>query len=141
MPVRGDIKAYRRRMYQKNKALQLRQNKDWRDAHKEERLMRDAKRTELSKEAAINMYSNGEAVCAYCGHGDMDVLCLDHINDDGKTHRQQTGLNRIYAWLCKHDYPKGFQVLCFNCNRKKEVLRLRRVREARIQTIRLEQNR
>jgi hypothetical protein len=33
----------------------------------------------------------------------------------------------LYYWLCKHDYPAGFQVLCANCNLKKEMLRRRNI--------------
>ena len=81
----------------------------------------------LWKEAAINVYSNGEAVCKRCGQGDLDMLCLDHINDDGKQHRDlvKHNGNMFYMWLGKHDYPHGLQVLCYNCNMKKEMERLR----------------
>lgn len=82
------------------------------------------------KESVINIYSDGEAVCSRCGQGDIDVLCLDHINNDGamdRRHRVVVG-TRLYKQLRDHDYPNGFQVLCYNCNFKKhlEVNRARR---------------
>jgi hypothetical protein len=94
----------------------------------------------LNKEAAINMYSNGDAVCKWCGHGDLDVLCLDHVNNDGCKERTvrasrtgklfmvSCGGDKLYNHLRKHDYPSGYQVLCANCNLKKEVLRRRAAR-------------
>lgn len=86
------------------------------------------------KEACINMYSNGEACCAWCPQADIDVLCLDHINNDGAQWAKK-GLPRcgdaLYRWLMKNDYPPGLQVLCANCNMKKERLRYRDVVNAR----------
>jgi hypothetical protein len=76
------------------------------------------------KEAAINMYSNGEAVCKWCGQGDIDLLCLDHIYNDGDVHRK-TFKGPSHRWAMRHDYPPIFQVLCHNCNAKKECLRKR----------------
>lgn len=85
------------------------------------------------KEACINMYSNGDACCAWCPQADIDVLCLDHISNDGKQWRK-SGVKagkHLYQWLIKNDYPKGLQVLCANCNMKKEILRARAAKEAR----------
>jgi hypothetical protein len=83
------------------------------------------------KEAAINIYSNGDACCKFCKIADIDVLCLDHINDDGKEHRAYMrslyggGSAQIYRMVRKLDYPPILQVLCFNCNMKKEIVRKR----------------
>lgn len=88
-----------------------------------------------AKENCINMYSNGDACCAWCPQADMDVLCLDHI-DEGKTkeftklygHR---GGKFLFAKLRTLDYPPGFQVLCGSCNMKKEAMRRRKEYELR----------
>jgi hypothetical protein len=88
-----------------------------------------------AKENCINMYSNGDACCAWCPQADIDVLCLDHI-DETKTkeftklygHR---GGRFLFAKLRTLGYPPGFQVLCANCNLKKEILRRRKERIAR----------
>jgi len=83
-------------------------------------------RNEAHKLAAINVLTNGEGTCRCCGQGDIDVLTIDHINDDGAKHRQEhPSSGRIYNWLVSQEYPPGFQVLCMNCNVKKEVLRRR----------------
>lgn len=86
------------------------------------------------KECCINMYSNGEACCAWCPQADIDVLCLDHINDDAQEWKGRgvpRGGKHLYFWLMKNDYPPGLQVLCSNCNIKKERMRHRRIVEAR----------
>jgi hypothetical protein len=86
---------------------------------------------EKIREAVINIYSNGEACCNICRIADLDVLCLDHIANDGKEHRDYLrsmyggGVSQICRMIRKLDYPPGFQVLCFNCNMKKEIARRR----------------
>lgn len=51
------------------------------------------------------------------------MLTIDHIGNDGSKHRDEIngGKGRtksidMYCWLEDHDFPKGFQVLCYNCN-------------------------
>jgi|SRR6185295_644225 len=75
-----------------------------------------------NKLAAVNVLTNGEGTCRNCGQGDIDVLCIDHINNDGAAHRKQVGWGSMAWWLIKNDYPPGFQVLCYNCNNKKKLL-------------------
>lgn len=94
---------------------------------KEKRRIASAIQATMLKEVAINMYSNGDASCKWCGMADMDVLCLDHIADGGGKHRK-TMRSTTYAWLKRNDYPVGlFQVLCMNCNWKKHVMKARTI--------------
>lgn len=87
--------------------------KDW---HREKRLM-------LKREVFMH-YSGGVIKCTECNVSDIDILTLDHTNDDGAKHRKEVGI-RIYAWLKSIGYPAGFQVLCWNHNIKKELMRKR----------------
>lgn len=55
--------------------------------------------------------------CACCGETEMAFLTIDHINNDGASHRRSLGVLAInYRWYKKSGYPDGFQVLCMNCN-------------------------
>lgn len=61
--------------------------------------------------------------CACCKTDILDFLTIDHINNDGSAHRKELfgashgrGGRHFYAWLKRQNWPKGFQVLCFNCN-------------------------
>ncbi len=55
--------------------------------------------------------------CACCGVREPDFLTIDHINNGGSRHRRRVGVaSNFYRWLQKHSYPKGFRVLCSNCN-------------------------
>ena len=69
--------------------------------------------------------------CLHCGEADPIVLTLDHINDDpgpeyewcGKSAR---GGYNLYRRLRREGWPKDrLQLLCFNCNMKKEHKRRR----------------
>lgn len=88
-----------------------------------------ADENEKLKTAVVNVLTNGEGTCRHCGQGDIDMLCVDHVEDDGKQHRQVIGRTGLYRWLMRNDYPAGFQVLCYNCNMKKEVMRRRSLRK------------
>lgn len=53
-----------------------------------------------------------------CDVTEPDFLTIDHVNGGGRQHRISIGKSGgdFYAWLVRNNYPKGFQVLCFNCN-------------------------
>jgi len=58
-----------------------------------------------------------------CGETDIEVLTLDHVNDDGAKHRRETGTrgHNFYHMLRKNSFPNDvpLQVLCLNCQIKK----------------------
>lgn len=75
----------------------------------------------------------GGYVCAHCNTTDKEVLTLDHINNDGaKVKKELFSSKRVckryYRWLVAHDFPSEhrLQVLCWNCQRKKELKRIRK---------------
>ncbi len=53
--------------------------------------------------------------CACCGESEEEFLAIDHINNDGKEHRDSINV-ALYQWLIQHKFPSGFQTLCYNCN-------------------------
>ena len=73
----------------------------------------------------LNVYGNCK--CAICNIENLDVLSIDHINGGGNQHRKEIG--RIggvdfYCWLKNNNYPKGYRVLCMNCQfRERERLK------------------
>lgn len=58
--------------------------------------------------------------CKCCKEKIVQFLAIDHINGEGNRHRREV-LRRgeIYYWLIKNNFPKGFQILCHNCNMAK----------------------
>jgi len=78
----------------------------------------------------LSYYSGGKPECAICKNKDIDILVIDHINNDGAQHRKKLGISSrgragcdTYQAIKKENFPDGLQVLCANCNMKKEMLR------------------
>lgn len=65
--------------------------------------------------------------CCSCGINDIDVLDIDHIDNNGAIDRKNHlhGYN-LYRYLKKLGWPKdNFQLLCKNCNWKKHLANIR----------------
>lgn len=79
----------------------------------------------IAKLKVFKHYSKGIIKCVCCGEKETDFLTLDHTNNDGAKHRKILGRNFsgsvFYSWLISHNFPKGFQVMCFNCNLGKNI--------------------
>ena len=62
--------------------------------------------------------------CAYCGISDPIVLNIDHRENDGATERKVLNPSQICSRLVKGTLQKErYQLLCCNCNWRKEYLR------------------
>lgn len=71
-----------------------------------------------------------EVMRAYCSGGILKCACppckednplflsIDHINGGGQKHRKEVHSygTTLYNWLKRNNFPKGYQILCFNCN-------------------------
>lgn len=54
-----------------------------------------------------------------CPVTDIEFLTVDHANGDGNKHKKQNNLSggvSLYRWIKRNHCPKGFRVLCLNCN-------------------------
>lgn len=67
--------------------------------------------------------------CSECGEDDVIVLVLDHINNNAQLDREENNHNggfKLYSRLKRLGWPKeGYQLLCHNCNYRKEFWRRR----------------
>jgi len=103
-------KAWIKANYQK---AQQRWKRYWENNH-DKILQRAEKHREAIKEAAFAHYGKQ---CACCGEDTFEFLTIDHIiPPTTKTIYEKKAL---YGWLKKHQYPEGFQTLCWNCNMAK----------------------
>ena len=84
----------------------------------------------LKQEVFLRYSPNLE--CVYCGVKGIEFLTIDHVNGRVprdrflKTHK---GGGKLYGWLKKNNYPKDFQLLCWNCNSVKGLFGLTRLKE------------
>lgn len=98
--------------------LEIQQN--YRDSHKQQLQEYSQRRSREVKLEVLRHYSKngGEPTCAKCGFSDVRALSIDHILGGGNQHRLEENVaagTHFYQWLRKQDYPKGYQVLCMNC--------------------------
>lgn len=57
--------------------------------------------------------------CAHCSITDVRVLCVDHINNNGREERRRLHTLGVYRKIVKMPLEKAreeYQVLCRNCN-------------------------
>lgn len=83
------------------------------------------------KREVFEHYGNGVIACACCGVDEsLSFLTLDHVNGDGKAHREElfgkgkpSSGNGIYHRLRKAGYPENIelQILCTTCNLSKSL--------------------
>lgn len=122
-----DPEKYRelQRKYQRENRKRYRQYcNDWRERNLEKAKASGWMSHERSKLRCLEHYGGA---CVFCGAEDPDILCFDHINDDGAKRRGEHGACGV-DMITKEKYPEDIQVLCANCNLKKEMRRRRRER-------------
>ncbi len=126
--------TYRQEYYKKNKERVKEANRIWKKnnkektkewykeyhkTHKDEYRARHKKYRLKVRNDVINHYGGK---CACCGENTLEFMTIDHIENNGAQHRKQVMGNsrnsgwKFYKWLRQNNYPKEFQVLCFNCN-------------------------
>lgn len=112
-------KVYSTEYYRENRTRILESAHQWYLRNKETVKERNAHNRRTMRLAALKAYGGA---CGCCGETQEEFLSIDHINNDGAKHRREIGGgggSTIYQWLKNEGYPRGFQVLCFNCNMAK----------------------
>ena len=84
--------------------------------HRDDRIKNGKKYRDSYRIQALSHYSGNPPKCKCCGEKELLFLTIDHINGKGSKHRKRIGGTNMYRWLISHNFPEGFQVLCFNCN-------------------------
>lgn len=135
--IHKDEIAQKRRVYRQTHKLELfERNKESRkrfyNNHKKDISDQTHNMLVELKIKILTHYGNGKCACVNCGSEGINHLSIDHINNDGKTHRNSIGiLNgglKFYRWIIKNNYPTGLQTLCMNCQFDKKIEYLNRKR-------------
>ena len=109
----------RRREYQHNYYLRNREKiRAKYDANRDELLARRRKQSkEINRRLKLRVYEAYGNRCVCCGESNLGFLSIDHINGDGRAHRQEVGGGvQLWRLIIKADFPDDFQLLCYNCN-------------------------
>lgn len=124
------LMEYKRRKYKENlefnRDFSRRYYEENRDLIKERRLVyanenravikeRNRERHKKLRDIILSHY-RGKCTC--CGENCREFLALDHVNNDGNTHRKEFrgGSPQFYRWIIKTGFPSWLQLLCHNCN-------------------------
>lgn len=77
------------------------------------------KLNEARRYIIIKHYSNDTMKCNCCGESEYDFLTVDHKDNNGCNHKKIRGKKyNLYQEIYK-TLPKGYQILCMNCNHSK----------------------
>lgn len=84
----------------------------------------DAKCNEWRNSKRLEIIEKMGGQCKFCGEKDPIVLDIDHINDDGALERKDSKRKNVIYNLSKNgiDFSR-YQLLCKNCNWRKEFYR------------------
>ena len=102
---------------EKNPEKTKEQSKRYYKKYIKEKNKKNRENTATLKKAVLTYYGDGKMKCVLCGFDVSDALTIDHINGNGRKHRQETGGGgmKTYLWLKRNNYPEGFRTLCANC--------------------------
>ena len=115
-------RQYHRDQYERNPEYFRQKAREGYAKYRKARLAQKKARRDEIKREIIAYYSNGMNCCACCGESTYNFLSLDHIKNDGASHRKEFGgrksysHDKFYKSLIDDGYPAGIQVLCMNCN-------------------------
>lgn len=101
-----DKKQYQKEYYAKNKQKLDTYSNEWR----------------ANKRLELIAFAGGKCNC--CGESDPIVLDFDHIHNDGAEHRRSERQSNMVTLILRTGFdPNRFQLLCKNCNWRKEYQR------------------
>lgn len=71
---------------------------------------------EKSYHVKLTLINGYGGKCTCCGEHRFDFLTLEHVNRDGKEHREEFSGYAIYRQVIKENFPPRYTILCMNCN-------------------------
>lgn len=103
--------------YKKNKKKVYEQQKKYRKTPEGQLALKKARDKQIDKYRQPVLKHYGK-VCKCCGEKTEKLLTLDHVNNDGKEHRERfRGVTyKIFKDVIDKKFPKDYQILCMNCN-------------------------
>ena len=106
-------------MAYKDKQKKLEYARQYRKIHKQHQNAYSKKQGQELKLEVLRHYAPDlMCSCPGCNENYIEFLCVDHIDGGGTKHRDELSIHgqKFYRWLKKNGFPKGYRVLCQNCN-------------------------
>ena len=73
---------------------------------------------QIRRKIKLTVFKHYGNKCSMCGINDLNLLTIDHINNDGKEHRKRCGAsNYIYRDIIKNHFPPDLRLLCWKCQK------------------------
>lgn len=88
---------------------------EWRKANPEKRRAIEKRCREKIRMTVLIHYGGKPPKCKCCGERHLEFLSIDHIKGGGRQERIKYG-SKFYYSLIRRNFPKGYRVLCHNCN-------------------------
>ena len=84
---------------------------------KEKGPLKEIKKKRRAELKAIIIDGYG-GICVCCKESHPEFLTVDHPNNDGWKERKSKKYegHKFYTWLKINNFPKDYQLLCWNCN-------------------------
>lgn len=111
-----EILSYQQKWYQKNRVRLLKKFREYQIQNREKICAYRRKWNLKQRTICLKYYGGDPPKCACCGETIFEFLGIDHINGGGQTHKKEIKRLVIYRWLILNNFPKGYRVLCHNCN-------------------------
>lgn len=105
--------GYNRLYYKKHKVRMDAYGRVWLQKNRAKVNERHRIRTRERREETLAYYG-GECFC--CKEIRLEFLAIDHINGGGHAQRKERKYGNLALWLHTRKFPKGYRVLCHNCN-------------------------
>ena len=117
---------HQRMMYKKSNTERRATAKRYFQANREKLLSIQLLRYYKLRKIVLEGYSKSIPKCVCCGVKGSEFLAIDHIKGrremDSEPELKNIGYssklasNSLLVWLRNNNFPKGFQILCHNCN-------------------------
>jgi hypothetical protein len=106
--------------YHRNPRIWIQRSQVYYSLHKKEIREHQNKENAERRIRVLMHYGGMPPRCDCCGEQHLDFLTIDHMKGGGCKHRKlicgSDSSTSFYRWLEKKRFPKGFRVLCSNCN-------------------------
>ena len=93
-------------------------NAHWMQGYKKHHGYRPGRAIRRQTLKRIVMEAYGGTRCVCCGETGIAFLTIDHIEGKGRQHRKaiERRGETFYRWLKLKNFPRGYRVMCMNCN-------------------------